>query len=661
MKTLIKQGISLTMMILLGWTLSWAGDTPGGSTYKISDLSLKKTDQNFTVTIKGTGTPTFTTYQLFDPLRVVLDIANASLSASLKLPLQVNESPVKQITGKLLSAKKPVIAKLEILLDQDWPYKIERQGDNISVILQAVAAPAVRPVSIVPAAAVSQKTKSEAPTRGAAVASENILRGIKVERDGKALKVLLRTDQQIKSFKKVKLPKNNRRPDRFYLDLTDIKSHGLAAVKRVNIGPLARIRTAPRGNGLRIVFDSALDRMFLYKVSKTDKGLLIKITSPPELTKKAASPPASVKEIRKAAAASTDTIGRLLNNLTAAKKVKKKPVPPAPQPAAPADHIKAQLKNVGISGDAFADAGYDKQKISVDFYKIDLHNVFRLIGEVSGYNIVVDDSVKGSLTLSLNNVPWDFVLDVIMNLKDLQKEERYHTIVISPKSKNFVWPVSKNKTALQMEAPSNQLQVKIDKQLSQPPAAMAADTFIRRGDQLLAANHNQEALRQYEAAFDKWPHNEELARRISHLCLTKLGYNQKAVDYALQALKLNPVDQEAALQAAIGMANMKKAKARQYFEQAASGRRPSRTALVSYASYLENENDLPRALHILARYENLYGSDLNTMIAQARIYDKEKQPQKAVEVYKSILYSGYALNPDMIRYIKGRLAMNAKR
>ncbi len=652
------------MMILLGWTLSWAGDTPGGSTYKISDLSLKKTDQNFTVTIKGTGTPTFTTYQLFDPLRVVLDIANASLSASLKLPLQVNESPVKQITGKLLNAKKPVIAKLEILLDQDWPYKIERQGDNISVILQAVATPAPKPAPIAASASASQKTKPGVTAKrdGApVVALGNILRNIKVERDGKALKVFLRADQQIKSFKKVKLPKDNKRPDRFYLDLTDIKIHGLEPIKTVNIGPLARIRIAPRGNGLRIVFDSALDRMFLYKVSKTGKGLMIKITPPPELAEKTASPPVPVKEIRSAGAASTDTIGRLLNNLTAVRKVKKKPVPPAPQPAAPADHVKAQLKNVGISGDAFADAGYDKQKISVDFYKIDLHNVFRLIGEVSGYNIVVDDSVRGSLTLSLNNVPWDFVLDVIMNLKDLQKEERYHTIVISPKSKNFVWPVSKNKTALQMEAPSNQLQVKIDKQLSQPPEAMAADVFIRRGDQLLAAKHNKEALWQYEAAFDKWPHNEELARRISHLCLTKLGYNQKAVDYALQALKLNPVDQEAALQAAIGLANMKKAKARQYFEQAASGRRPSRTALVSYASYLENENDLPRALHILARYEGLYGSDLNTMIAQARIYDKEKHPQKAVEVYKSILYSGYALNPDLIRYIKGRLAMNAKR
>ncbi len=61
----------------------------------------------------------------------------------------------------------------------------------------------------------------------------------------------------------------------------------------------------------------------------------------------------------------------------------------------------------------FALAGYTEQRISVDFYKIDLHNVFRLIGEISGRNIVVDEKVNGSLTLALNDVPWDFVLDVI--------------------------------------------------------------------------------------------------------------------------------------------------------------------------------------------------------------------------------------------------------
>ena len=90
--------------------------------------------------------------------------------------------------------------------------------------------------------------------------------------------------------------------------------------------------------------------------------------------------------------------------------------------------------------DNFSFSGYDKARITVDFYKIDLHNVFRLLRDVSGVNMVVDESVAGSLTLALNDVPWDFALDIILNLKDLTKEERFNTIVIHPKSKVFDWP-----------------------------------------------------------------------------------------------------------------------------------------------------------------------------------------------------------------------------
>ena len=81
----------------------------------------------------------------------------------------------------------------------------------------------------------------------------------------------------------------------------------------------------------------------------------------------------------------------------------------------------------------FAYAGYEKQPITVDFYKIDLHNVFRLFGEISGMNIVIAQGVGGTLTLALDNVPWDFVLDVILNLQNLQAIERYNTLVIAPK------------------------------------------------------------------------------------------------------------------------------------------------------------------------------------------------------------------------------------
>ncbi len=55
--------------------------------------------------------------------------------------------------------------------------------------------------------------------------------------------------------------------------------------------------------------------------------------------------------------------------------------------------------------------------------------------EISGMNIIVDQAVNGTLTLALNDVPWEFALDVIMNLTGLQKVERSIHLSSIPKIK----------------------------------------------------------------------------------------------------------------------------------------------------------------------------------------------------------------------------------
>ena len=100
----------------------------------------------------------------------------------------------------------------------------------------------------------------------------------------------------------------------------------------------------------------------------------------------------------------------------------------------------AGLARSSQGNETFGFSAYERERISVDFYKMDLYNVCRFLREVSGTNIIVDESVQGTLTLTLDDVPWDFALDAILNLKDLKKEERYNTIVIYPKSKDFIWP-----------------------------------------------------------------------------------------------------------------------------------------------------------------------------------------------------------------------------
>ena len=53
---------------------------------------------------------------------------------------------------------------------------------------------------------------------------------------------------------------------------------------------------------------------------------------------------------------------------------------------------------------------------------VDLRDFFRLIHEISGLNVVLDPAVKGSLTIVLDEVPWDQALDIVLQNNGLDKQ-----------------------------------------------------------------------------------------------------------------------------------------------------------------------------------------------------------------------------------------------
>ena len=69
-----------------------------------------------------------------------------------------------------------------------------------------------------------------------------------------------------------------------------------------------------------------------------------------------------------------------------------------------------------------ASGKYSGEPISVNLKDVDLRDFFRLIHEISGLNIVVDPNVKGSLTIVLDDVPWDQALDIVLKNNDLEKQ-----------------------------------------------------------------------------------------------------------------------------------------------------------------------------------------------------------------------------------------------
>jgi type IV pilus assembly protein PilQ len=69
-----------------------------------------------------------------------------------------------------------------------------------------------------------------------------------------------------------------------------------------------------------------------------------------------------------------------------------------------------------------APAKYTGEPISVNLKDVDLRDFFRLIHEISGLNVVLEPSVKGTLTIVLDEVPWDQALDIVLQNNGLDKQ-----------------------------------------------------------------------------------------------------------------------------------------------------------------------------------------------------------------------------------------------
>ncbi len=75
---------------------------------------------------------------------------------------------------------------------------------------------------------------------------------------------------------------------------------------------------------------------------------------------------------------------------------------------------------------------YSGERLTLNFQDIDVRAVLQLLADTSGQNIVVSDSVQGSVTLRLQNVPWDQALDIVMRSKGLAMRKRDNVIMVGP-------------------------------------------------------------------------------------------------------------------------------------------------------------------------------------------------------------------------------------
>jgi type IV pilus assembly protein PilQ len=158
----------------------------------------------------------------------------------------------------------------------------------------------------------------------------------------------------------------------------------------------------PKQKNGTVVFDISMKQIVPYFVSQ-DNDLLIMDFDIPE-------------SVRKGPESTQDRV------VVVQQTAETRQIDPVGIPAA------TQVKNVpllhkgsDIVERSYLEPVYTGERISLDFQNADIHNVLRIIADVSGLNIVTSDQVKGNVTIRLKDIPWDQALDVVLESRDLDK------------------------------------------------------------------------------------------------------------------------------------------------------------------------------------------------------------------------------------------------
>jgi type IV pilus assembly protein PilQ len=185
----------------------------------------------------------------------------------------------------------------------------------------------------------------------------------------------------------------------------------------------------------RVVVD--LDQEREYSVTSSGNLLVLKLHGKPSAALDAPKPVASAPAVQTAAVTpqpAKPAAAPSVRAIEAAAKFAEHPLqglmtapsalmsPDAQGKAEPAVNLAAEQKTQMATKPAANGQKYTGEPISVNLKDVDLKDFFRLIHEISGLNVVLDPNVKGSLTLVLDDVPWDQALDIVLKNNDLARQ-----------------------------------------------------------------------------------------------------------------------------------------------------------------------------------------------------------------------------------------------
>jgi type IV pilus assembly protein PilQ len=93
--------------------------------------------------------------------------------------------------------------------------------------------------------------------------------------------------------------------------------------------------------------------------------------------------------------------------------------------------LTVKVRKLTVEAGKVKKATYKGARVTLDFHDIEVRNAFKILAEISGENIIVDDAVSGNVTLQLDDVHWDHAFALILKLKGLAKRQVDNVILVA--------------------------------------------------------------------------------------------------------------------------------------------------------------------------------------------------------------------------------------
>lgn len=385
----------------------------------IQKIEVKQDAQLLSIEIITTQSPSFNVFKHTDPVRLMIDIANADVQ-HLAMPILLQKKPVENINAIQLKEENRLIARVIIELSEDAIHFVKTKGDRLVIEfpIKSNVSPKVAhqddqeeqesstsqnnqqqspPPSLDEVIAQLQEEEDPTPkatqnnheTKVEPFAKLSEIQDIRFEQNAQysAVKVLLSADAE------VGLEENDRQP------LIVIKNAQIptSLVKRLDtrdyegvIAFISSFQAQPREVHLMV----ELKRVAQYDIKVKDRLVIFKAYHQKTST--------SVYEEQ-----------GLSQAIEASNVIQKDPfdIP----------KVKKRTKK------------YTGKKMSLNIKDADIHNVIRSIAKVSGTNIVMSDEISGNLSIVLDQVPWDQALEIILKSKGLDYEKDGNIIRVAPR------------------------------------------------------------------------------------------------------------------------------------------------------------------------------------------------------------------------------------